>query len=247
MFELVSQYYCDMILDHVTKDPQEVFFDLDHRTARGTDFGFLHANRETRFRIQREYGRRNQITISMKTDEMRTSFQDWRGLRAWKAESISRLYPSDDNYYSHGMATAEPLSTIELNFISPTIAGLADIRIDITEFIRITYKLKARSVIHFRLKRTEESTDYEADYIITLEDLRKKCFLLISPVLERHQLRANVTCPEIWINGLGAAVEGRYGQPMWVHGKTVLNTHMNLGNDATLLNTMGSGGSRSRD
>ncbi|KAH5328891.1 hypothetical protein HBI82_026600 [Parastagonospora nodorum] len=133
----------------------------------------------------------------MTTSHQRSNFGHWKSLKAWLEESSP----------SH----TEPCATIVLKAILASPATLAELRIEITSFVRLTYTLLPYSLLRFELRSTEkDGSEGCQNHVTTLLLLRKRLFIFISSIMEDYPGRRNDDCPEFWINGYGQIIEATY-------------------------------------
>jgi hypothetical protein len=228
----------NMILENAAKDRPDVVFDLDRRTAHGVDFGLLHTNWRTRYHLLLNCNTCNNVTVLMETDELTTIFKIWTKFRERKPEPISKTFPRRRHSWQRVSSQLPALiSSIKLKFEIFATKTLADLRINVLDFVRLTYDLEALTIIHFRLGCTTDESRYEEKYSTDLYVLRQNCFVLLSQVLEQHQLGVICACHDIWINGGGEVVEARYPQHHGCPRRIIKNLHVGL--DRPALSKLG--------
>jgi hypothetical protein len=222
----MPEFYHRRILMDALQVDHEVIFNLDRRTTQGLDFGLLHSCPDTRLHMRQFHGSRNQVALHMATTEHQGSFSDWASLRIWLNESISKMYPRHDI-----AVTTESKATIVLSFNPPSSKPQMEVRVDIVNFIRLTYELHPQTVVRMAVIHEVNGSRHTEEPSVSLEELRKDCFLLISVLLEQQPHRAGQNSPEIWINGEGHVIEAIYPRSDTVDQVTIPNPHTSLGSE----------------
>jgi hypothetical protein len=221
------------IQTHAIQSGDDIVFDMDGQSAHGLDCGLLHLNRDFRYSMQQQAANGNQITVSFATSEVRTDFSNYASLRRWLEHSISKVYPLDDTY--DASSKIPPRIALDFDIPRPKL-GLADLRVNVTSFIRLTYHLLAQSMIVVRIKTKEGGIKVE--YAISLETLRQRCFVFISEMVVNRSAQNYQPCPELWINGYGTVLEaGGSSNEASQHGRYHSNSYAEL--DHTDLLGMG--------
>jgi hypothetical protein len=113
--------------------------------------------------------------------------------------------------------------------------GLAGLRVDVTSFIRLTYDLLEQSMIVIRIKTNSGETKDE--YAMSLELLRKRCFVFISDMMVNRSAQRYQQCPSLWIDGYGTVLgTDDHFIDSSQHRGYVSNSHAKV-NDTELLKT----------
>ncbi|KAH4935443.1 hypothetical protein HBI25_004650 [Parastagonospora nodorum] len=213
---------------------ENIIFDLDCRNVYGLPFNILQVDRSMRSLALTCLPFYNQITIMMTKSLQRSNFDSWKSLKAWLEESISGSFPTvmKEPSPSH----PEPPATIVLKVTLATLATLAELRIEITGLIRLTYKLRPYCLLRFELRSTREDGLEEcSNHATTLLLLRKTLFVFISGIMEDYPWRKDDDCPEIWVNGYGQIVEATYPGVCDKGPQSVVNKDLDMAIDALEL------------
>jgi hypothetical protein len=121
-----------------------VVFNLDRRTLLNIDIAPFHVNNSWRSLAQWSFHKVNAVAIRFCTQGMRMSFHDFHALRHWHREGLYKMFPAFLPFY-HSM---HPPSAIELHFdTKKQDISLKSVRINIVEFIRLTYDLWAKTMV----------------------------------------------------------------------------------------------------
>jgi hypothetical protein len=182
-----------------SRSEDNILFDLDRQTVHGLEFGPLHLNREFRRSMHQQAANGSQMTVAFATNEVRTDFSDYANLRRWLEHPISKVYPTSDRLKISSLPPR-----IALNFNIEHSTALADIQVDVTNFIRLTYDLLPQSMVLICIKTNHG--EIRDEHAVSLEDIRKRCFLYISEIMENFPLQSCQKCPELWINGYGTVL-----------------------------------------
>jgi hypothetical protein len=213
----------DWVESYAIESGEDILFDLDRQTSHGLDFGILHLNRRFRRSMQNGAANGSEITVSFATSEVRTDFSNYASLRRWLEHPVSQVYPTIFSYE----ASLKIPPTIALDFDTADGIGLADLRINIVSFIRLTYTLLAQSKIVVRMKTNAGVTTDE--YATSLETLRKRCFVFGSEMMKNFPAQAYRPCPALWIDGYGTVLgAGEYPNDSSQHTGLTLNPHAQL-------------------
>lgn len=117
-----------------------------------------------------------------------------------------------------------------------TLAILAELRVEATSFIRLTYKLRSYSQLHFELRSTgKDGLEECQNHVTTLPLLRKRLFVLISSIMEDYSWRKDDDCLEIGINGYGQIIEATYPGICHTGPQSVVNKDLDMDIDALEL------------
>jgi hypothetical protein len=211
----------------------DIVFDLDRQSAHGLNYNLLHLNRSFRLSVHQRAANGSQITVSFATSEVRTDFSNYASLRRWLGHSVSKVFPLNGMY--EASSKIPPRIALDFNIrrpVSPKL-GLADLRVNVTSFIRLTYHLLARSMIVIRIKTKEGGIKDE--YAISLETLRQRCFVFISEMMLNRPAQSHQQCPSLWINGYGTVLgTDDHFIDSSPHGDYVSNPHAKV-NETELL------------
>jgi hypothetical protein len=122
-------------------------------------------------------------------------------------------------------------SAIVLSFNLSSNETPSKFRINVTNFIRLTYKLSPQAVVRFVVAHKINGVELVQQRNTSLETLRKDCFLLLSAVLKQNLDRAAKDCPDIWINGEGHVIEAIYPGSATADRDAIANSHSSLGTE----------------
>jgi hypothetical protein len=195
----------DRIIRHAMKSTDEIILDLDHQRAEGLALNLLGVNRGRRQTMRADYADSNRIVVRLRTDEATSTFSDWEHLRSWRGGTLSCIFPT--NIDAPTRKDRELVSTIDLNFNIAPPATLADVRVGVIEFIRLTYGLRPHSLLRFILHGKGLQKEV---HVTTLESLRKAIFVFLSIIVDQDPDSASLECPEVWIDGHGNIIEAIY-------------------------------------
>jgi hypothetical protein len=95
----------------------------------------------------------------------------------------------------------------------------------------LTYELHPQTVVRLVVAYEVNASRHVEERSVSLEELRRDCFLLISAILERQPHRAGQDCPEIWINGEGHVIEAIYPRSDTVDQDIIANSYTSLGSE----------------
>jgi hypothetical protein len=150
-----------------------------------------------RERMRTQYAMFNRTVIRMTTSEPVGSFGYWQHLREWCAGPLSSMFPT--NLGTWKTKGPELVSTIEINLDLPASTGLADARIGIVDFIRMTYHLRPQSILRFQL---QSQAKLSGVHTTTLESMCKAFFVFISSIVDKDPETMSLTCPEVWMKDM---------------------------------------------
>jgi hypothetical protein len=229
--DMFSEQIQARIRSYATQSDNSISFDLDCQKVYGLDFGVLHLNKEYFYSMQRGVAKWCEITVTFSSNEVRTNFSDYASLRRWIEHPIRKIYPA-----SLKSSLSCQTARIVLGFDAEHDTGLVDLRIEITSFIRLTYDLLAQSIILICIKTRGSESKHE--HAVSLETIRKRCFLFISKIMESCPAKRYQQCPQLWINGYGTVLGAvEQGIDSSQHGAIQVNPHANL--DDTDLSNIG--------
>jgi hypothetical protein len=183
----------------------EVVLDLNHRRVKRPVLDLLGVNHDLRRTVRATYAIRNRVVVRLMTSEVTGTFCEWQDLRSWCSGTLGCLFPK--NIRTATSTDPELASTIDLNFALAWPTTLADVRVGVVEFIRLTYRLRPHSVLCFSLQMQDHQNEV---HVTTLETLRKAFFVFISSIMNKHPNSESLNCPEVWIDGHGNIIEGVY-------------------------------------
>jgi hypothetical protein len=209
----LSRHITDLIWLHAVVSGADISFDMDSQAVQGLDFGLLHLNKRSRRFVQSNLSVYKSTTILCRTKLQRTDFDDWKSFRQWIANPISAVYPTVRKHPNR----PEPSATIVLDFTIRYDSRPIELRVNMTNFIRVTFELCTRSLITFRVERKIGGARDEST--INLQKLRKRCFLLLSHIMKID--------PGLWVNGYGEIVEACDAVSTSDHFY-IINPHANL-------------------
>ncbi|KAH6642939.1 hypothetical protein C7974DRAFT_447774 [Boeremia exigua] len=197
---------CSVLFDiwhYVMTYGTTITFDLHNSTVTGLDHTLLRLNWDARRYAYNNLRKHNQIVLEMETLEKQSSFDNFRKLRDWLGGMYGSILKPFCPHLS-GPIDFWPGPTMLLRFNVPdeTLAGL---RINVLPLIRLTYDLNKYTTVRFTVGALEPAGGTVETYEIQLQNLRRRCFILLSAAM----LKATVDriAPDIWIDGTGAAME----------------------------------------
>ncbi|KAF2246650.1 hypothetical protein BU26DRAFT_567002 [Trematosphaeria pertusa] len=195
------------VLDYAIQSEKPVICDVDLKIANGLNINLFGIDQWTRRYVANRFNSLNTFTIQMTATEKRTNFSNYENLRQWLESPISALYPSRFQYKPKYSASGPPV--IVLHFELDTAVTLRQLRINVTEFIRLTYGLSFYSLLRFTLRCQRDGQEQLEECTLELHEMRRSCFILLSNILS-GTLMEEQECPQIWINGEGVAVQAVY-------------------------------------
>jgi len=216
----------------------EIVFDLDTHTVHGLDFTILHIGSRLREDLrcwaEASWVRDKSATtvVKMTSAETTTSFNSFNEL-----DYILRQH--DDGFFfpeKYRPGTYEGL-TVHLNFDIDRHTALSDVRIDIQCFLRLT--IFWNDCVTVQLKKLSENNGANSAELatVTLGDLRREVFLLLTLIIQNSPDRQYEPLPHIWINGHGRVLGATYRPTAISPRETIQSESLHLSKDA--IRTLG--------
>jgi hypothetical protein len=220
--------------------PEEgVTIDLD--TTSQFQRGLLHTSRAIYETWYPEFINKNVFYFSMSSSEPHTDFSNFGRLRSL----LRKLSPTENPLIEYeepiedpfinllGKETSDaPQLHLKLNFDLQCPTSLEDLCINIMPFVMETSSMRHDQSfcvsISYHTKNGEDATVLE--HHITFQDLRFTIAEALMDFINTTQRGAKLTCPEIWVNGLGIVDKSRtkIGEPKAVHVPDLRNAALLL-------------------
>jgi hypothetical protein len=103
-----------------------------------------------------------------------------------------------------------PLPTIVLDLHCPTAMALSDLRINVTDLVRLTYHFQTLAMLSVQARSGFANIAHNHEFNFTVAEMRRKCFVFLGSIIDQQPERLQQDCPEIWINGKGSIIEAVY-------------------------------------
>lgn len=206
-FSVLPQQAYDRILHFALAPSKNVEFDLSTRSVIGLERNLLQLDAYSRSRALCCLARVEQITLSMETSALKTSFSNFKRLREWFKGSYGLILDQlrQPHAYGHHLGVwATPRILLHFN---SNHATLADLRMNVKYFICATYCMDKHTTVRISLRSTEGSACTNEVHEIDLHTLRRRCFILLSAMLIQEPSHAKHSVPQIWIDGIGTPIE----------------------------------------
>jgi hypothetical protein len=195
----------DRILHFALAPSDKIEFDLSNGSVVGLERSLLQLDKLSRQRARVHLARLCQITLRMETSEVKTSFEDFEGLREWLKGSygliLDQVKLPQDLYVD---VWVTPRILLHFKSSHATLAGL---RINVKTFIHETYCMDKNTLVRISMGSTEARACTDEAYEIDLQSLRRRCFILLSVMLLQQPGSAHFAAPDIWIDGTGNPIE----------------------------------------
>jgi hypothetical protein len=174
------------IMQCVASSFSGVAFNLDARTMQGLDLSSFGIDRLTRQALLGCHYRNNAIEVRMSTQETCTSFSGFRDLRKWLAEPVSQYF-IHDSCPRYSLSKSDTVSSFVFKFDLGTVSAChKSLQVEMFEFIRLTWGLDIRTMIHVCIKGTRNGTTYVERTPFKLNLLRQRCFICLSWIITTH-------------------------------------------------------------
>jgi hypothetical protein len=217
-FGKVSYRPLTLIMGYAVACSTVVVFDLDKQIAYGLNVSAFAIDRRSRIEARDRLRRDTEVVIQMSTQESCTDFSSMQALLRWRSndEELGFYYPG---YWSR--------ATIRLRFeLDDNTMSLQNLKVDVLDFIRMTYDSSSDSQIQFLLESKDQTETNPTSFSLKLGLLRLNCYLLLSWVIINHPHKTNLRCPQIWINGEGQALKAVYPSNGSVPSETLSDAYV---------------------
>ncbi|KAH7086590.1 hypothetical protein FB567DRAFT_629621 [Paraphoma chrysanthemicola] len=195
------------IIGYLVSTQDGIVFDLDARKVRGLDLSMCGINKALRSKIMAAISKNNSVTLQLSTHLDSTNFNGFSALQQWELEPVRGIYPRD-------RANLPPLRFLPIICLHFDLIGepraMKTLRINITEFLRRTYKMLPSTWVQILMTCRHNGTENKDSRGCILAALRQNCFLLLSCLIIQHPEKQLKPCPDIWIDGEGYPVEATY-------------------------------------
>jgi hypothetical protein len=190
---------------------QPVVFDRDRKTTQGFPYHLTQINHEFHCTTRSQFSLFNKVVAHMTTNATTTDFARWASLRYWLDNPISVLFSQRNFHMSRNdQNQSGPLPTIVLDLHCPTAMALSDLRINVTDLVRLTYHFQTLAMLSVQARSGFANIAHNHEFNFTVAEMRRKCFVFLGSIIDQQPERLQQDCPEIWINGKGSIIEAVY-------------------------------------
>ncbi|KAH7086067.1 hypothetical protein BKA63DRAFT_549058 [Paraphoma chrysanthemicola] len=195
------------IIERAVFCAKPVTFDLDKRQTQGVNLSLLSVSRRWRADAIAMFREQNDMGIKFSKDTYRTSSNTFDALRQWLRHPIHQLFPMDDEDGS----PADIAPSVHLYFTKVCgMAILVSLSINVTEFLRLTYRMGPSTHVVCSLSADFAGTVIEVRHSCKLAELRRRCFVFLSWLIVGYPETHIHPCPRIWIDGEMRVVEANW-------------------------------------
>jgi hypothetical protein len=182
------------IAGEILRSESGITWDLDYPlSSTAIPYALLNTNKKLRFSALDSIYFDNRPVIQMRTSESRTSFAGFAVLIEWwlhqRPGATRHIYKKKSSL------------DFELKFALSGSWRLSDLRINITEFLRVSCGGLHDCRLHFRLENDVGGEHNEAEQRVPLGRLLAQTFLILWNILQDRPRIVNYVCPEIWVDG----------------------------------------------
>jgi hypothetical protein len=103
-----------------------------------------------------------------------------------------------------------PLPTIVLHLHCPTAMALSDLRINVTDLVRLTHHFRTPAMLSVQARSGLGNIAQNHEFNFTVAEMRRKCFVFLGSINDQQPERLQQDCLEIWINGKRSIIEAVY-------------------------------------
>ncbi|KAF2450908.1 hypothetical protein P171DRAFT_427186 [Karstenula rhodostoma CBS 690.94] len=171
--------------------------------VQGLDFNLFGTSRSVRSWAIRKFRYHNQVVLSMTTDATVTTFDDFQELRRWELSAYSGSFPLKIFLGDHRLKFL-------FEFQVPKGTILHDLRINITNFLKLTHCFSGKSEVRLQICTLHADTEDKGFAVIKLQELRRRCLPTLTMIILEQSEWMKRECPELWIDGEGTFISATY-------------------------------------
>ena len=178
-----------------------MLFDLDRRRAQGFDLAIFAVNRALRYLAMPYFFSDNNVQLILSTQEARASFSAFSPLHRFIVGRPDTDLALNWLYSDKGSLT--------LKFTGLEVNSLGSVEVDMCYFTpAFDNYFRDHETVRFQLE--SKNGRYSETSSVSMAELRRNCFLLLSFVITSHAERVLDRCPQMWLNGSGQALRVFY-------------------------------------
>lgn len=206
-FDSLSDFLKCRIFVQVVRTRDATFFDLDNKTSMGFQPELLAIDLDTREWFRSKWPWLNVIVIKMSSTESNTDFADFASLKCWTRDSLSHLLPKESAW---PWFRKDKKCRITLQFDLETPSTLDQLRVKINTFIEWTFPIESLTEVCFSLRYPASHGYVKIEHITNLAQIRHDFVVALSHFHIHNNNSRRLSCPNIYADGHGTAVELMY-------------------------------------